>query len=80
VGGAVSRASGTRGPELGPFLEQLEHRLAGYIGEQLREILLAHAALLPTAERAGFLAIFEHSATGTLASAGAADPTSLTSI
>jgi hypothetical protein len=71
----VSRASGTRGPELGPFLEQLEQLLAGCTGEQLREILLAHAARLPTAERAGFLAIFEHSASGTPASAGAVDPT-----
>jgi hypothetical protein len=71
----VSGTSGTRGPELGPFLEQLEHRLAGYTGEQLQEILLAHAARLPTVERAGFLAIFEQSATGTLASAGAGDPT-----
>lgn len=76
----MSRASGTHGPELGPFLEQLEQLLAGYTGEQLREILLAHAARRPTAERAGFLAIFKHSATGTPPSAGAADPTLIADI
>jgi len=44
---------------LGPFLQQLEECLAARSGEELRAILLDHAARLPDRERAGFLAIFE---------------------
>ncbi len=49
---------------LGPFLESLERRLDELPAEQLRRVLLEHAARLPSEERAGFLQVFDTPRTG----------------
>jgi hypothetical protein len=43
---------------LGPFLESLEQRLEALTPDELRSVLVDHAARLPAADRAAFLAIF----------------------
>ncbi len=43
---------------LGPFLESLEQRLEALTADELRSVLLDHAARLPAADRVAFLAIF----------------------
>lgn len=65
---------------LGPFVEALEERLNALPAEQLRAVLLDHAARLPAADRAEFLAMFRHrrdvvAATSTGEAVGGADPT-----
>ncbi|MGH4012497.1 MAG: hypothetical protein ACRDSL_00865 [Pseudonocardiaceae bacterium] len=44
---------------LGPFLESLERRRDELPAEQLRRVLLEHAARLPPDERVGFLHVFD---------------------
>jgi hypothetical protein len=61
-------------PGLGPFLDELEHRLCALSPEQVRQLLLRHATGLPADQRTDFLEIFASHERATPTRGAAAGP------